>query len=417
MTDFERLKQLSSNINILYVEDNEIARNKTKKVLSRVFNNIDVAIHGKEGLELFLKQKYDLVISDIIMNVMDGLEMVQAIKSINNDQNVIFLSSYTEQKFLSRAIELGVDGFVFKPIDTEIFYSAILKSVKQIILKRENFDYKLNLEKQVQERTTDLAIKNYELQEMVKEVKKVNQLKEEMKVAQKVQESLLPKKIPQSKKMKTATYFESAEYVGGDYYDLFYSSEDEINIIIADVSGHGIGPAITMSTFRGVCRSILTLDMKFEEQVFRINNIMSEDSKHNDFFITAFFIKYYEKENRFEYISAGHNDMIYYNNNKNIFETLKSTAIPLAIFKDTKYELINKSLNKNDFLVLYTDGLIEASNKNKEMLGLTNLINIVKESKSLDVEEILVNIQSMLNDFIEQEDKKDDTTILITKFI
>lgn len=417
MKNITGLKELSKNISVLYVEDNEVARKKTYKILSRIFENIDVAKNGKEGLLLYMKSKHDLILSDIIMNTMDGLEMARIIKSVKSDQSIIFLSAYTEQRFLTRAIELGVDGFVFKPIDTEKFYSIIKKAVNQILVIKENLEYKVNLEKLVEKRSSDLIIKNYELKKMIEEVKKGNRLKEEMLVAQRVQESFLPKEMPQSKKMQAATYFEAAEYVGGDYYDLFYSNDKSMNIMIADVSGHGVAPAITMSTFRGVCRSILGLPLKFEEQINLINNLMCKDFENSDFFITAFFIKYYENEDKLEYISAGHNEILYYNSKSLELEELKSTAIPLGIFKDTKYLSISKAVNKKDFLVLYTDGLIEASNKDKKMFGLDNLIQTVKESTNLDVDEILVNIQTSLNDFIENEPKNDDTTILITKFL
>lgn len=417
MTKLEQLRKLAVNIKVLYVEDNEVARKKTSKMLSRIFDNIDIAIHGKEGLHLYMKSKHDLIISDIIMNVMDGLEMSKVIKEVNPEQSIVFLSAYTEQRFLTKAIELGVDGFVFKPIDKDKLYAVLEKSLNQILLKKENFEYKQNLEKLVEERSNDLIVKNYELEELLKEVRKNNQLKEEMKVAQQVQENFLPKEIPQSTKMQVATFFEAAQYVGGDYYDLFYSGEHVINIMIADVSGHGIAPAITMSTFRGVCRSILGLDISFEEQIFLINNLMCEDSKHSDFFITAFFIKYYEKEHRFEYISTGHNEMLLYKKDEDSLEELKSTAIPLGIFAGTQYEAIKKQIKEDDFLVLYTDGLIESTNKSYEMFELKSLKEIVQKSKDLDANEILVNIQSSLDEFIEDEAKEDDTTSVIVKFL
>lgn len=411
------LKQLAKNISVLYVEDEHLARKKTAKLLDRVFDNVDIAKNGIEGLFLFMKSNHDLIISDIVMGNMDGLEMAKLIKNVESEQNIIFLSAYTDQKFLTKAIELGVDAFVFKPINTDKFYSTIEKSLKQIILKKENLEYKKSLEKLVEQRTADLIAKNNELKEMIKEVKKANRLKEEMLLAQKVQENFLPKQIPKSKKMKAATFFEAAQYVGGDYYDLFYSNNDYMNIIIADVSGHGVAPAITMSTFRGVCRSLLSLPFSFEEQISKINNLMCEDSKQSEFFITAFFIRYYEKEDRFEYISTGHNDILYYNNKKDEIEKLKSTSIPLGIFDDKKYESVKKEINKDDFVVLYTDGLIESRNKNKEMFELNRLISIVYESKKLDAKIIMKNIENSLNDFIENEPKDDDTTILITKFI
>ncbi|MFA9374070.1 MAG: SpoIIE family protein phosphatase [Poseidonibacter sp.] len=417
MQKLENIKNLAKGISVLYVEDNDVAREKTTKLLKRIFTNVDVATSGKEGLLLYLEKKQDLIISDIIMNNLNGLEMTKAIKDVSKEQRVIFLSAYTEQRYLSQAIELGADGFVFKPIDTDKFYFILEKTLKQIKSTKENIQYKQNLEKLVEERSADLTIKNYELTQMIEEVKKVNSLKEEMQIAKKVQKNFLPKEMPQNENIEIATFFEAAQYVGGDYYDLFACEDGTLSIIIADVSGHGIVPAITMSTFRGACRTIFALDMDFEKQVSTVNNLMCEDSKTNDFFITAFFIKYNEKDKKIEYISTGHNDILFYSTKKDKIEQLKSTAIPLGIFTDVKYEVITKEINKNDFLVLYTDGLTEAANKEKEMFGLDSLMKIVQKSKKLDASEVLINIQTSLNDFVLDQPITDDTTILVTKFL
>lgn len=416
MSDILSLKELSKNISVLYVEDDDIIRKKTHKLLSRIFSKIDLASNGVEGISSYMKFHHDLIISDIVMDKMDGIEMLKLIKKVQNDQSIIFLSAYTEQKFFVEAIELGVDAFVFKPIDTQKLYDMIEKAVKHILLKKENLEYKQHLENLVEKRTNDLNRKNKELQKMIIEVKKVNHLKEEMALAQKVQENFLPKKILTNKKIDIATYFQSATYVGGDYYDLFYSKDGTVNMIIADVSGHGLAPAITMSTFRGICRAILDLNLEFKEQISLINNHLCKDSKISEFFITAVFIKFYEDSNLIEYISAGHNDILFFNKKNDQIQRLKSTSIPLAIFENIEYKIERKDIKKDDFLLLYTDGLVEAQNSSKKMYSLEKLIFIADKSKNLAAKAILENIVNSLEEFIKEEETKDDTTILITKF-
>ena len=416
-TPFDMLKKLSDDISILYVEDNDLARIKTTKILKRIFNNIDTAANGKSGLSMYMKKKYDLVLSDIVMPEFNGIEMIKAIKNVSKSQRVIFISAYTETKYLIDAIELRVDGFVFKPVENDKLYKALLKVIKQIIITRENISYKTDLEKLVDLRTKELKTTNEELVKMIEEVKKSNYLKEEMKIAQKVQENFLPKTIFNSQQLQTASFFKSATYVGGDYYDIFYCENGNINIIIADVSGHGIAPAITMSTFRGICRALLVTSANMQKKVEQINNMLCQDSKNNDFFITAVFIRYYKEKNKFEYISAGHNEMMHYNSEKNILEGIKSSAIPLGIFEHTKYPIIEKKVNKNDTLILYTDGLTEASNDQNEMFSFQRLYSIVDKFKTNSPNEILKNIKNSLSNFTKDEIMNDDTTILITKFL
>ena len=263
MKDLSNLKSLAKDISVLYVEDNDISRKKTCELLKKIFKNVHTAANGQEGLTLYMVHRFDLVISDIVMPKLTGIEMVTSIKQVHNSQRVIFLSSYSDINFLTQAIELGTDGFIFKPIEHEKFFNVIHKLLIQVKYTKENKLYKTNLEELVSQRTKQLEEKNIILLNTLEEVKKANYLKEEMKIAQKVQQNFLPKEILSSEKMEVATHFESAQFVGGDYYDFFFSNDNAINIVIADVSGHGVGPAITMSSFRGICRAVLSTKLLF----------------------------------------------------------------------------------------------------------------------------------------------------------
>jgi len=159
MIDLINLKELAKDITVLYVEDNDIARKKTHELLSKVFEKVDTAPNGQEGLSLYMKHKYDLVISDIVMAKLNGLEMVTSIKQVHKAQRIIFLSSYSDISFLTQAIELGIDGFIFKPIEHEKFFDVIHKLLIQVKYTRENRQYKINLEDLVSQRTKQLEDK------------------------------------------------------------------------------------------------------------------------------------------------------------------------------------------------------------------------------------------------------------------
>lgn len=417
MQNLIELRDLAKGITVLYVEDNDIARKKTYNLFKKIFKEVHTASNGQDGLALYMKHKFDLVISDIVMAKLNGLEMVISIKQVYKSQRVIFLSSYADINFLTQAIELGVDGFIFKPIVHDKLFDVLYKILMQIKYTRENIQYKTNLEDLVKQRTKELEEKNIILLKSLEEVKKAKYLKEEMMIAQKVQQNFLPKEIPSSNKMQIATHFEAAQFVGGDYYDFFVSSDKAINIVIADVSGHGLGPAINMSSFRGICRAILSTASSFQDQVEHINDMVCSDAKNNSFFITAFFIKFYEKENRIAYIGAGHNDILYYNSKKDSLEHLRSISIPLGIFEARKYQVLTKSISKNDFMVLYTDGLNEAINENQEMYGMNRLTETIKKNTKKTASQLLNSITYSLENFIKEKEKNDDTTILITKFL
>ena len=213
MRDLTKLKELAKDITVLYVEDNEMARQKTSTLLKKIFKHVSTASNGQEGLSLYMKNKFNLVISDIVMPKLNGLEMINSIKQVYKSQRVIFLSSYSDINYLTQAIELGVDGFVFKPLEHDKFFDVINKLLMQIKQTRENRQYKVGLEDLVSQRTMQLEEKNTELIQALDELKKARYLKEEMKIAQNVQQNFLPKEIPDSKGMEVATHFEAAQFL------------------------------------------------------------------------------------------------------------------------------------------------------------------------------------------------------------
>jgi CheY-like chemotaxis protein len=123
---------------ILYVEDNEDSRIQTRKMLSNFFANITVAEDGKEGLEKYMSHHketnkyYDLIVTDINMPNMNGIEMIGEIFKHNPLQSIIITSAHNEVEHLSSAIELGVSGFITKPINTDQLIKTLYKASQAV---------------------------------------------------------------------------------------------------------------------------------------------------------------------------------------------------------------------------------------------------------------------------------------------
>ena len=128
MTDAQRFE-----LKILYVEDEDAAREQMVHLLKRRGNEIFVAKNGNEGLELFRAHNPDLVVTDIRMPVMDGLTMAKEIKRICPDTKIIMATAFTDFSYMMEAIDLGVDQYVVKPIDIDKLMSAIDKSAENIL--------------------------------------------------------------------------------------------------------------------------------------------------------------------------------------------------------------------------------------------------------------------------------------------
>jgi len=120
------------NISILYVEDEENVRAMLSRFLKRFCDELYVAQNGEKGLELYKEHKPDIVISDIKMPKMNGLEMIKEIKSIDSTQLVLLLSAHSDSEYLFEAINLNVDGYVLKPIDLDVVNEKITQLIRII---------------------------------------------------------------------------------------------------------------------------------------------------------------------------------------------------------------------------------------------------------------------------------------------
>lgn len=125
-------------LSLLYVEDEEEVRRELARYLSRRFARVDVAANGQEGLALFREHGgYDIVVTDVRMPVMDGLSMAAAIREIEKEVPVIVITAYNEVDYFVRAIEIGIDRYITKPVDPRLLMEAIKRSAAGHFHQRE----------------------------------------------------------------------------------------------------------------------------------------------------------------------------------------------------------------------------------------------------------------------------------------
>jgi putative nucleotidyltransferase with HDIG domain len=153
MSFLKELKALGSQMSLLYVEDDTLLRESVANYLLKIFHVVDVAKDGKEGLETFLKSDYSIVITDIQMPNMNGMEMINAIKKVQPNQEIILTTAFSEVSYFMEAISLNISAYIIKPFDFDKLNAALYKVSKNLSLSKENENYKKNLETMVQERT------------------------------------------------------------------------------------------------------------------------------------------------------------------------------------------------------------------------------------------------------------------------
>lgn len=148
----KKLRHICRNISVLYVEDDGDISSQVENLLRKIFVKVHVEINGVQGLKNFNENRQDIVITDISMPIMDGIEMSKRIKLLNSEQNFLVTSAHNDIEYLIKLIDIGVDKFILKPIDMNGFLTNIFKIAINVYReKREVFlESKIKKEKELQ---------------------------------------------------------------------------------------------------------------------------------------------------------------------------------------------------------------------------------------------------------------------------
>ncbi len=157
MNKIKELKKLSQNYKVLYAEDDLSIKKSMSTYLSKFFLEVVSTSNGKEALDEYKKSKFDIVITDLSMPVMNGIDMINEIKKIHSEQLVLVTSAHSESDYMVGAIEAGIDGYIIKPFNFEQLNTELFKIVEKLYKFEENDRYKKELEKLVQEKTQMLC--------------------------------------------------------------------------------------------------------------------------------------------------------------------------------------------------------------------------------------------------------------------
>lgn len=240
------------------------------------------------------------------------------------------------------------------------------------------------------------------------------QLEKELQLALEIQKNLLPDKNPNIKNYDIVGCSYPSRHVGGDYFDFIHISSTELLIAIADVSGKGMPAALLMANVQAALKVLSPLHFSLKELIERLNSIVFQNTSP-DKFVTFFCGILNTKNNNFHYLNAGHNPPILLRENGSI-EYLSEGGIILGISDNTfPYTEGDVTLNYDDLLLLYTDGVTEALNLDKEEFGEEKLIDTMKDIKNLKSEEILLKISEELKNFSKDTTQSDDITMVSIK--
>lgn len=238
-------------------------------------------------------------------------------------------------------------------------------------------------------------------------------LKQELNLAKKIQMASLPTKIPEIEGLHISANYIPMNEVGGDFYDFCKLNEYRIGIFIADVSGHGIPAAMGAS----MVKIAFSQSSFYYKDPARILSNINESlfSRLNHAFVTAAYIYIDSRKGTIKYSNAGHPGFIHYNKKENKVKEVfvKGSCIGI-ISKSPKYQNVEIHLNKGDRVVLFTDGITECIDPNKELFGEDRLKEFILENASLNAEDLIQQLNLKLKEWSGNKDKfEDDITILV----
>ncbi|MCQ2796462.1 MAG: SpoIIE family protein phosphatase [Bacilli bacterium] len=238
----------------------------------------------------------------------------------------------------------------------------------------------------------------------------------ELKFARDIQTGSVPTAFPFEKAYNIYAKMEPAKEVGGDFYDYFKMNNGRILFLIADVSGKGIPAAMFMMRAKTLIKSLSSTDIPLEDIVNTANKELCAQNEAS-LFVTAWIGILDPNNGELRYINAGHMNPLLKKKNGKFAEFPNKHNFVLAAMPDYQYKTEIAYLEPGDELVLYTDGVTEAHNSNKELYGVERLINLVNNAQYFNAKQLLDEISDDVVKYADGVEQFDDTTLLIMRYI
>lgn len=250
---------------------------------------------------------------------------------------------------------------------------------------------------------------------MVERLKVQREIETALGVARRIQRTFIPSTMPPMPGYEAATWSFPHQAVGGDYCDVIPIGNNSVALCIADVSGHGIGPSLTMASVRAALRALTLEHSSAQILLERMNQSLFADLRSGGFVTIALAILDFDAH-RMEFANAGHCPALLYQAEQDRFVNMEATGVPLGVLDDTRYPLGPPlAMKPGDWLILGTDGLVEAMDIHGEMFGIDRLKRAVRENVHATPRQMTETIGRMVNSHFPGDSPEDDLTLLVVK--
>jgi len=252
----------------------------------------------------------------------------------------------------------------------------------------------------------------------VEELAQEQRIKQELRIARDVQQSFLPVETPRLKNLDLAAICKPAYETGGDYYDFIQLDDHRIAVTIGDVSGKGIQAAFYMTFIKGILHSLCREFDSPAEILKKVNRLFYDNAQRGTFISLVYGIIDLNKRT-FCFARAGHNPILKVGGTNANVEELKPKGIGIGLSKDRfdeNLEEVELSIEDNNVLVLYTDGIVEAMSESENFYGTKRLNTMIKRNARKSAKEMLDLLAQDVRSFTGKAKQHDDMTIMVMKF-
>ena len=396
------------NARILVVDDKE-ANVRLLEGMLRVAGYVCVesTTDPNEVCELHRKNRYGLILLDLQMPGMDGFQVMEGLKEIEEDGYLPVLVITAQPDHKLRALQAGAKDFVSKPFDLAELRARVHNILEVRLLHLETKNYSKVLEETVRELEASREVIR------LKTLEERKKSEQELALAQETQESLLPRFLPQFENFRIHAFNNPTRYVGGDFYDFLQLSSGEWVGVLADVSGKGMPAALLSSMVLGALSMEFRSRTQPQEVLNRVNQLLCEKSLPSQF--VTLFLFLLSPHGTGQFISAGHNPAYLFRSATGKIESLSSNSHVLGLFDSASYESGTFHLRKGDILVVYSDGLTDAQNQREEMFGEERLLEIIQREAPSGSQTLERNFLAAIEEFTQGMPQTDDITFIVVE--
>ena len=398
---------------LLVIDDSKFIRSILQKALSSI-QACDIKVveadNGKEGLEILQKEKFDMVITDMEMPRVSGMELIEKIRSQKQFENlpILLLTGSADENVKIQAFEKGVTDYLTKP-----FLVPELEARTLGYLERYRAFQVMVEEIEARKVAEEALMASYNTVKSQRE-----QMQQELEQAKETQSILMPEKLPTIPGTILANQYVPMDEIGGDFYDIFQIDAMNYGLLIADVTGHGISAALISFMISTVFHTSLQGTDKPDEVLHRTNEVL-EDKLPNGKFATIFFGIYQIETKEFRFACGSHPPpLVVRPSTKEIFElSAKGQMVGILPASIVNYEEGKFQLEEGDKLLLYTDAIIEAENLEQTMLGIEGLKKLLIAHANENVTDLVNYLYEYGLDYSNSHKYADDNTFIALEIL